>query len=189
MTKSVLLVGVGGQGTILAGKILSNGLLAAGFDVKMSEIHGMSQRGGAVSTHVRFGEKVHSPVIEKGSADVLISFEQLEALRWVSYLKPDGKAVVNSQTIFPTPVLSGAATYPADVLDRLGEATDVKVLDATAEAAKIGNPRGQNVLLVGAAVKLLGVKGVDWNDVIAQNVKSQFVEMNQKAFEKGYELV
>ncbi|MCL2753830.1 MAG: indolepyruvate oxidoreductase subunit beta [Defluviitaleaceae bacterium] len=189
MTKSVLLVGVGGQGTILAGKILSNGLLAAGYDVKMSEIHGMSQRGGAVSTHVRFGKKVHSPVIEKGGADVVISFEQLEALRWISYLKPEGKAVVNSQTILPTPVLSGASAYPADVLNRLEEATEIKVLDATAEAAKIGNPRGQNVLLVGAAVKLLGVEGVDWDDIIAQNVKPQFVEMNQKAFKKGHELV
>ncbi|MCL2575075.1 MAG: indolepyruvate oxidoreductase subunit beta [Defluviitaleaceae bacterium] len=189
MTKSVLLVGVGGQGTILAGKILTMGLLAAGYDVKMSEIHGMSQRGGAVSTHVRFGDNVYSPVIEKGGADVLISFEQLEALRWISYLKPEGKAVVNSQAIYPTPVLSGAAAYPADILQRLENAIDVKVLDATEEAAKIGNPRGQNVLLVGAAVKLLGVEGVDWDEIIAKNVKPQFAEMNQKAFETGFALV
>ncbi|MCL2855267.1 MAG: indolepyruvate oxidoreductase subunit beta [Defluviitaleaceae bacterium] len=189
MSKSILLVGVGGQGTILAGKILSNGLLAAGYDVKMSEIHGMSQRGGSVSTHVRYGDEVHSPVIEKGGADVLIAFEQLEALRWISYLKPDGVALVNSQTIAPTGVLAGAAEYPADVLDRLTKGVETKVMDATKEAAAIGNPRGQNVLLVGAIAKLMNLGDIDWKAIIASLVKPQFVEMNQKAFDRGFELV
>jgi indolepyruvate ferredoxin oxidoreductase beta subunit len=189
MTKSILLVGVGGQGTILAGKILSTGLQSAGFDVKMSEIHGMSQRGGAVSTHVRYGEKVYSPVIEKGGADVLIAFEQLEALRWTQYLRPEGTMIINSQTILPTTVLSGSAAYPNDVLERLAAGVDTKVIDATAEAGEIGNPRGQNVLLVGAVAKLLGLGDINWGEIIAGLVRPQFVEMNQKAFNRGFEII
>jgi len=189
MTKSILLVGVGGQGTILAGKILTSGLLTVGYDVKMSEIHGMSQRGGSVSTHVRYGEKVHSAVIEKGGADVLISFEQMEAMRWLSYLKPNGRAVINKQVILPQSVLIGQRTYPEGIVEDIKSKVDTIVLNATEEAAKVGNPRGQNVLLVGAAVKMLGLEGIDWNGIIAQSVRPQFVEMNQKAFERGYSLV
>ncbi|MCL2573056.1 MAG: indolepyruvate oxidoreductase subunit beta [Defluviitaleaceae bacterium] len=190
MTKSILLVGVGGQGTILAGKILTTGLLSAGYDVKMSEIHGMSQRGGSVSTHVRYSkEQVHSAVIEKGGADVLISFEQMEAMRWLGYLKPGGRAVINSQVILPQSVLTGQREYPQGILEDIGSKVETTVLNATEEAAKIGNPRGQNVLLVGTAAKLLGLGDIDWKAIIAQNVKEQFVEMNQKAFDKGFELV
>jgi len=189
MTKSVLLVGVGGQGTILAGKILSTGLQSAGYDVKMSEIHGMSQRGGAVSTHVRYGEKVYSPVIEKGGADIIISFETVESLRWMDYLKQGGMVIINNQVILPTSVLSGRNAYPSDVLERIKAVADTKVLDATAEAAKVGNPRGQNVLLVGACAKLLGLGDIDWKAIIADLVKPQFVEMNQMAFERGYEML
>jgi len=189
MTKSILLVGVGGQGTILAGKILTTGLLTAGYDVKMSEIHGMSQRGGSVSTHVRYGDMVHSAVIEKGGADVLISFEQMEAMRWLSYLKPDGRAVINSQVILPQSVLIGKTPYPKGILENISGKVKTTTLNATEEAAKIGNPRGQNLLLVGTAAKLLGLSDIDWNSVIEQNVRAQFVEMNQKAFERGYSLV
>jgi len=189
MTKSILLVGVGGQGTILAGKILTTGLLAAGYDVKMSEIHGMSQRGGSVSTHVRYGEKVYSAVIEKGGADVLISFEQMEAMRWLSYLKPTGRAVINSQVILPQSVLTGQKTYPQGILEDIGGKVETTVLNATEEAAKVGNPRGQNILLVGTVAKLLGLGDIDWKAVIAQNVREQFVDMNQKAFDVGYSLV
>lgn len=189
MTKSILLVGVGGQGTILAGKILTTGLLAAGYDVKMSEIHGMSQRGGSVSTHVRYGDKVYSAVIEKGGADVLIAFEQMEAMRWLPYLKPSGKAVINSQIILPQSVLTGKNAYPQGILEDIAAKVDTIVLNATEEAAKVGNPRGQNILLVGAIVKLLGLEGIDWKEIIAQNVRPQFVEMNQRAFELGYSLV
>jgi len=189
MTKSILLVGVGGQGTILAGKILTTGLLGVGYDVKMSEIHGMSQRGGSVSTHVRYGDKVYSAVIEQGGADVLISFEQMEAMRWLSYLKPGGRAVINSQIILPQSVLTGKNTYPQGILEDIADKVETTVLNATEEAASIGNPRGQNVLLVGTAAKLLGLADIDWHSVIAQNVRSQFVEMNQKAFDRGYSLV
>jgi len=189
MTKSILLVGVGGQGTILAGKILTTGLLTKGYDVKMSEIHGMSQRGGSVSTHVRYGDKVYSAVIEKGGADVLISFEQMEAMRWLSYLKPDGRAVINSQVILPQSVLTGQATYPEGIIEAIQAKVDTTVLDATKEAADVGNPRGQNVLLVGVAAKMLGLDGIDWNAIITQNVRAQFVDMNQKAFERGYSLM
>jgi len=189
MTKSILLVGVGGQGTILAGKILTTGLLSAGYDVKMSEIHGMSQRGGSVSTHVRYGDRVHSAVIEKGGADVLISFEQMEAMRWLSYLKPGGRAVINSQVILPQSVLTGQRAYPDGILENISAKVETTVLNATDEAAKIGNPRGQNILLVGTAAKLLGLGDIDWKDVIAQNVREQFVQMNQNAFDKGYSLV
>jgi len=188
MTKSILLVGVGGQGTILAGKILTTGLLEAGYDVKMSEIHGMSQRGGSVSTHVRYGEKVYSAVVEKGGADVLISFEQMEAMRWLTYLKPYGRAVINSQVILPQSVLTGQRAYPEGILEDIKSKVDTVVLNATEEAEKIGNPRGQNILLVGTAVKLLGLEGIDWKGIIAKSVKPQFVEMNQRAFERGYNL-
>ena len=189
MTKSILLVGVGGQGTILASKILSQGLLEAGFDVKMSEIHGMSQRGGAVSTHVRYGDKVYSPVMERGGADILVSFEQMEALRWLEYVKPTGKAIVNSLVINPMPVLIGQAVYSDKILDEMSSKIDTVVLDAHGEAAKLGNTRALNILLLGATVKLMRLMDIDWASIIKANVRSAFVEMNQKAFERGMELV
>jgi len=189
ITKSILLVGVGGQGTILASKILSQGLLEAGYDVKMSEIHGMSQRGGAVSTHVRYGDKVYSPVIERASADILVSFEQMEALRWLEYLKPTGKAVVNSLVWNPMPVLIGQATYSDKILDEIQSKVDTIVLDAHGEALKLGNPRALNILLLGATVKLMGLADIDWMRIIAANVRPAFVGMNQKAFERGMGLV
>ena len=188
MTKSILLVGVGGQGTILAAKILTLCLMEAGYDVKMSEIHGMSQRGGAVSSHVRYGEKVYSPVIEKGSADVLIAFEQMEALRWLDYIKPQAKAVVNSLVIKPVPVLIGKAAYSDQILDEIRARADATILDAQAEAIAVGNARALNILLVGTAVKLMNLEGIDWNKIIAENVKPAFVEVNQKAFARGLEL-
>ena len=188
MTKSILLVGVGGQGTILAAKILTLGLMQAGYDVKMSEIHGMSQRGGSVSSHVRYGEKVYSPVIEKGSADVLVSFEQMEALRWLDYIKPNAKAVVNSQKIKPVPVLMGKAAYPDNILDEIKARTDATILDARAEAIAVGSARALNILLVGVAVKLMQLKQIDWHNIIAENVKPAFVAVNQKAFTRGLAL-
>ena len=189
MTKSILLVGVGGQGTILASKILSQGLLEAGFDVKMSEIHGMSQRGGSVSTHVRYGDKVYSPVIERGSADILVSFEQMEALRWLEYVKPTGKAIVNNMVINPMPVLIGKAVYSDKILDEMAAKVETVVLDAHEEALKLGNSRVLNILLLGATVKLMGLTEIDWASVIKDNVKPAFVELNQKAFEVGMGLV
>jgi len=189
ITKNILLVGVGGQGTILAAKILTIGLMEAGYDVKMSEIHGMSQRGGAVSSHVRYGKKVYSPVIEKGSADVLVSFEQMEALRWLEYLKPEAKAVVNSQIIKPVPVIIGKAEYSGKILDEICSKVDATVLDAHAEALAVGNARALNLLLVGAATKIMKLEEINWGGIIAQNVKPAFVDVNQKAFIRGQELV
>jgi indolepyruvate ferredoxin oxidoreductase beta subunit len=163
--------------------------MEAGHDVKMSEIHGMSQRGGAVSSHVRYGEKVHSPVIEKGGADVLIAFEQMEALRWLEYMKPGAKAVVNSQIIKPVPVLIGNATYSDKILDELSAKSDTIIIDALTEAIAVGNARAVNLLLAGTSVKIMGLTDINWDKIIADNVKADFIEVNQKAFKRGMELV
>lgn len=184
--KNILLVGVGGQGTILASKILSTGLMEAGYDVKMSEIHGMSQRGGSVSTQVRFGEEVFSPIIGMGQADVLVAFEQMEALRFLDYLKPDGKIVVNDYQIPSAPILSGAAEYPQGVLELIRSKADTTIIKAADIAAEIGNPKSMNVVLFGALVKALGITGIDWEKTIGTIVKPKTVEVNIKAFKAGY---
>lgn len=189
MTKNVLLVGVGGQGTILASKLLTIGLMQAGYDVKMSEIHGMSQRGGSVSSQVRYGERVYSPVIEKGSADLLVSFEQMEALRWLEYLRPQGKVVVNDYRINPMPVIMGKAQYAEDILDQLKKTVDVTVVDAGHEAAALGNTRVMNIILLGTIVTLMGLEEIDWDTIVRENVKPAFVELNLKAIHRGMELV
>ncbi|MDR1704826.1 MAG: indolepyruvate oxidoreductase subunit beta [Clostridiales bacterium] len=186
--KSILLVGVGGQGTILAAKILTQGLMEAGHDVKMSEIHGMSQRGGSVSSQVRYGEKVYSPVIERGSADLLVSFEKMEALRWLEYAKKDAKAVVNDCEIMPMPVIIGSAAYSGGILDELKARIDTTVIDAADEAGKLGNPRVMNIILLGAAAKLIGIDNLDWDGIISANVKPAFAEINKQAFKRGTEL-
>lgn len=184
-TKSVLLVGVGGQGTILASKLLTLGLMEAGYDVKMSEIHGMSQRGGSVSSQVRYGDSVYSPVIELGGADILVSFELMEALRWLEYLKPDGQVVVNNYRINPMPVISGAATYAPDILEQLQKVTKVTVMDAADIAASLGNPKVMNIVLLGATVKAMGLEQIDWERIIRENVKPAFVDMNIQALHAG----
>jgi len=183
--KNLLLVGVGGQGMILAGKILSNGLLAAGYDVKMSEVHGMAQRGGSVSTQVRYGEKVYSPIIGPGEADILVAFEAMEALRWLPYLRPSGTCVVNDQKIPPVPVLLGKREYPEDAIERVRAKASTTVLDAVAIATTAGNPRTMNLVLLGALVAAMGLGDVDWEQAIADNVKSQFVAANVAAFTAG----
>lgn len=183
--QSVLFVGVGGQGTILASKILTLGLVEKGYDVKMSEVHGMSQRSGSVSTQVRFGEKVYSPIIGEGSADVIVSFEEMEAARYVQYLKPGGKIVINDCRIPSMPILSGASEYPQGIVDELKKNASVLVVDATGIATALGNPKSANIVLFGALVKALDLKGIDWKGVIAQTVKPAFVEVNLKAFEAG----
>ncbi len=150
--KSLLLVGVGGQGTILASKVLSAGLVDAGYDVKMSEVHGMAQRGGSVTTQVRFGEKVHSPIIGKGQADILVSFESMEAIRWLEFLNPNGKAVVNEYEIPSAPILMGNADYPEGVIEKIKEKVDTDVLDAGKIAEEVGNSKTMNIVLLGALV-------------------------------------
>ena len=190
MTKSVLLVGVGGQGTILASKLLTLGLMEEGYDVKMSEIHGMSQRGGSVSSQVRSGDKVWSPVIEKGSADMIVSFEKMEALRWLEYLKKDGKVVVNDHEMMPMPVIMGKADYAADIIDEIKKAChDVTVVNATEEAVKLGNGKVMNIILLGTIIKAMKLDNIDWDRIVRENVKPAFVEDNLKAIKVGMDLV
>ena len=186
--KNILLVGVGGQGTILASKILSEGLVEAGYDVKMSEIHGMSQRGGSVSTQIRFGEKVYSPIIGQGQADVIVAFEKMEALRWVPYLKEGGKMVINDHEIPSVPILMGQAEYPQGILEELSAKTSTVVVKAAEIAANLGNSKAMNIVLLGALVKAMGVEGVDWKKAIENNVKKGFEELNLKAFDEGMAL-
>ena len=161
MNKCIILVGVGGQGTITTSTILSKGLIEAGFDVKMSEIHGMSQRGGNVSTQVRYGEKVYSPIVGAGEADVIVAFEKMEALRWLEYLKPDGKLVVNDFEIPSAPILMGVAEYPEGILEILQEKADTLVFKAGEIAESLGTAKAMNIVLLGALVKAMKVEGVD----------------------------
>ena len=184
-TKSILLVGVGGQGTILASKVLSEGLVEAGYDVKMSEIHGMAQRGGSVSTQVRFGNKVFSPIIGKGEADILVSFETMEALSWLEYLKPDGKVVVNDYKIPSAPILMGKEDYPEGVIDIIKDKANTNIIDAAKIAENLGNTKVMNIVLFGALVKAMGLTDIDWEDVIRKTVKEKFVDINIKAFNAG----
>ncbi|MFV0527388.1 MAG: indolepyruvate oxidoreductase subunit beta [Lachnospiraceae bacterium] len=189
MTKSILLVGVGGQGTILASKILTLGLMQAGYDVKMSEIHGMSQRGGSVSSQVRYGEKVESPVIEKGKADSIVSFEKMEALRSLDYLKPGGKLVVNSVEIPSMSVITGEEKYAADILEEIQKHVTPKVVNATELAEELGNEKAANMVLLGTIIKSMELEEIDWDSIIKENVKPQFVELNCKALHVGMQAV
>lgn len=189
MTKSILLVGVGGQGTILASKLLTTGLMEAGYDVKMSEIHGMSQRGGSVSSQVRYGEDVQSPVIEVGGADILISFEKMEALRWLKYLKPEGKAVVNDFEIESMPILNGKADYPEGINELLVEKASATIIDAVSKAKELGNTKVMNVVLLGALVKSMGLDEINWENIIRENVKERFIDINIEAIKVGMDLV
>lgn len=187
--KNILLVGVGGQGIILASKILSTGLMNAGYDVKMSEVHGMAQRGGSVTTQVRFGKKVYSPIIGKGQADILVSFEKMETGKWIEYLNVNGKVVVNDYEIPSAPILSGKEKYPEGIIEELQKKVDVTVFKAADIAKELGNIRTMNVVMVGALVKALGLDDIDWEEVVKQTVKEKFVDINIKALRKGMEQV
>lgn len=185
MTKSILLVGVGGQGTILASKILTLGLMESGYDVKMSEIHGMSQRGGSVSSQVRYGDKVDSPVIEKGSADMIVSFEKMEALRNLDYLKEGGVLIINDEQIDSMSVITGRENYPDDVLDEIKKHAEAKVLNATELAEKLGNVKAANIILLGTIIKSMGLEHIDWESIIKANIKPKFVDLNLEAIKVG----
>jgi len=187
--KNILLVGVGGQGTILVSKILSSGLLNAGYDVKMSEIHGMAQRGGSVSTQVRFGEKVHSPIMAHGQADILVSFEMMEALRWMKYLSPEGKVVINDYQIPSAPILFGKVDYPEGVARIISGKVNATIIKASEIAAKIGNSRTMNIVLFGALVKSMQLTEIDWESAIRDNVKPAMADINISAFKAGMETV
>ena len=187
--KNILFIGVGGQGTILASKILSEGLLRNGYDVKMSEVHGMAQRGGSVTTQVRFGEKVYSPLIEKGKADAIVAFEKSEALRALPYLKEGGHLIVNDYEIHPVPVLIGLEKYPEGVNDVLKSTAENTVIIKAAEIAKeLGNMKAQNVVLLGALLKALDIKEVNWEEVVASLVPIKAIELNKKALVAGMEI-
>ena len=185
-TKSIMIVGVGGQGTLLTSRILGGIITRAGFDVKLSEVHGMAQRGGSVVTFVRYGDKVSEPIVEEGCADVLIAFERLEALRYAHFLKPDGVLIVNDQRIDPMTVVTGAAEYPENIIEDLSKKYKVIALDAMEEAGKLGNTRVFNTIIVGVAAKHMDFAKEDWLKVIEKTVPPKTVDINQKAFEAGF---
>lgn len=185
-TKSIMIVGVGGQGTLLASRILGNVLMANGFDVKVSEVHGMSQRGGSVVTYVKYGERVCSPVVDRGEADFILCFERLEAARWLSYLKEGGRMMINDQRIAPMPVITGAAAYPEGIIDKIkATGADVVSVDALALALEAGNAKAVNVVLIGLLSSLLDFPEEAWMRSLESEVKPKFLELNKKAFALG----
>ena len=184
---NIIIAGVGGQGTLLASRIIGAVAIKCGYDVKVSEVHGMSQRGGSVITFVKFGKKVYSPIIDIGEADIILAFEELEALRWISYLNPDGKFIVNTQNIDPMPVITGAAKYPENIIGTLKEKfKNVLTIDAMKYADEIGNNKVANVVLIGYMAKHTDIDKEIWVDAIKNTVPQKFVELNVKAFEAGY---
>lgn len=185
-TKNIMIVGVGGQGTLLTSRVLGGVILQAGFDVKLSEVHGMAQRGGSVVTFVRFGDKVAEPIVEEGRADVLIAFEKLEAARYAHYLKKDGVLIVNDQRIDPMPVIIGATKYPDNIIETLEEKYNVIKVDALEEAKKIGNARTFNIIILGIAARHMEFSKDEWLQVIEETVPQKTIEINKKAFELGY---
>ena len=187
MVKNILIVGVGGQGTLLASKLMGKAFIEQGYDVKVSEVHGMSQRGGSVVTYVRYGDKVYSPLVEKGEADIIISFEQLEAARWLPFLKPGGVLITSTQRIDPMPVIMGNAQYPEDILPAIeGKGVKVVAVDALDLAMQAGSAKAVNVVLLGVAARFLGLDKELWPDVIRSTVPPKTVTVNEKAFELGY---
>ena len=187
-TKNIMIVGVGGQGSLLASKLLGRLLLTRGYDIKVSEVHGMSQRGGSVVTYVRYGDKVYSPVIDKGQADFIVSFELLEAARWTEFLKPGGKIVVNTQQINPMPVIIGAAEYPQDLVSKmLSAGIDVDAFDALSIAEQAGSSKAVNIVLMGHLSRYFDFTEEEWMDAIEKSVPAKFLELNKKAFLLGRE--
>ncbi len=185
-TKNIMIVGVGGQGTLLASKLLGRLLITKGYDVKVSEVHGMSQRGGNVVTYVRYGEHVYSPIIDKGEADLILSFELLEAARWTEYLKKDGKIITNSQQINPMPVITGAAQYPEDLVGKMrAKGIHVDAFDALTLAEEAGSSKAVNLVLMGRISKYFDFSEETWIEAIEQSVPPKFIEMNKKAFKLG----
>ena len=195
--KNIMIVGVGGQGTLLTSRILGGLTIAGGYDVKLSEVHGMAQRGGSVVTFVRYGEKVAEPIVEEGQADVIIAFERLEALRYAHFLKKDGVLIVNDWRIDPMPVVIGAARYPENILEDLEKEYKVYKVDATEESKKLGNPeeakklgnsRVFNLIVLGIAAQHMDFTKEQWYEVIEKTVPQKTVELNKKAFDVGYTL-
>ena len=187
-TKGIMIVGVGGQGTLLASRILGSVLMGQGYDVKMSEVHGMSQRGGSVVTYVKFGEKVYSPLVDLGEADYIIAFERLEGARWVSYLKEGGTLMINDRRISPMPVITGAMEYPSEIVEKLRDkGAKVIACDALSMANKAGNAKSVNVVMIGILSALTEFSEEVWQAALTECVKPKFLELNKKAFSLGRE--
>ena len=187
-SKNIMIVGVGGQGTLLTSRILGKLAVGAGYDVKLSEVHGMAQRGGSVVTFVRYGEQVAEPIVEEGQADVLIAFEKLEALRYLHFLKKGGVVVVNDWRIDPITVVTGAASYPEGIIERLKKERKTIVVEAMAEAKKLGTSKVFNVVVLGAAARHMTFSKEQWISVIESTVPPKTIEINKAAFEAGYQL-
>ncbi len=188
MTRNIMIVGVGGQGTLLASRILGNTVISKGYDVKVSEVHGMSQRGGSVVTYVKYGEKVFSPIIDRGEADIILAFEMLEAYRALPYLKDGGKIIANTQEINPMPVITGAASYPENIADKISSKAELIQVDAAKAAHKAGNIKAVNVVLIGVMAKSTDIPYEDWVKTIKTTVPEKFLDVNLKAFDMGYNM-
>lgn len=186
---SAILVGVGGQGAILTAKILVGGLIRAGYDVKMSEVHGMSQRGGSVSTQVHWGEKVYSPLVGKGGAELLVAFEKMEAVRYAEFLRPGGTAVINDYEIPSSTISAGLCQYPAGCLEAMEASFRCLTLNAGAIALELGNAKCMNVVLFGAMTKAMDFGPIDWEQVIRETVPAASLELNLRAYQAGREAV
>lgn len=190
MVKNILLVGVGGQGTILVSRILSEGLVMEGYDVKMSEIHGMAQRGGSVTTQIRYGDRVYSPSITPGEVDVLVAFEKLEGARYVNQLRKDGTLIINEEEMYPLPVLVGTEKYPEGLLEEIKEKVENTIsLNARRLAEDLGEPRVQNIIMLGMLITALELGEIDWISLIKANLPERVHEVNIKAFELGTSLL
>ena len=185
--KSILLVGVGGQGAILTAKVLVNGLMRAGYDVKMSEVHGMSQRGGSVSTQVRWGEKVYSPLIGDGAADYMVAFEKMEAVRYANFLKPEGVAVINDYEMASSTIASGQFQYPEGCLEAMQKTFQTFSLKAADIAIELGSAKCMNIVLFGAVAHVLKMDNIDWEEVIRDTVPPKFLDLNLRAYRAGLE--
>ncbi|NMA67577.1 MAG: indolepyruvate oxidoreductase subunit beta [Clostridiaceae bacterium] len=186
--RSIMIVGVGGQGTLLTSRILGDVAVNLGLDVKVSEVHGMSQRGGSVVTYVKMGEKIYSPTVEKNEADILLCFEQLEALRWIDYVKKDGAVIINTQKIDPMPVIIGNSEYPQNIIEKIKEEYSQTISVPALDMAKAcGNIKAVNVVMIGVMAKRTEIDKEIWLNAIKKTVKPQFVDMNIKAFNMGYD--
>ncbi|MDD3766019.1 MAG: indolepyruvate oxidoreductase subunit beta [Eubacteriales bacterium] len=186
---NIMIVGVGGQGTLLASRILGAAAIANGYDVKVSEVHGMSQRGGSVVTYVKYGDKVYSPIVGEGEADIILAFEQLEAYRYANYLKKGGKMLVNIQKTNPMPVITGAAEYPKDIIEKMRQkGADIIDVDAFSLACEAGNAKTVNVVLIGVLAARSNIEKDIWLSALEDTVPPKFLEVNKKAFELGYNL-
>ncbi len=185
---NIMIVGVGGQGTLLASRILGKTAIKEGYDVKVSEVHGMSQRGGSVITYVKYGDKVYSPIIDRGEADLILAFEMLEAMRALPYLKKGGRIIVNTQKMNPMPVITGAVKYPENIEEKLSQKVNLQAVDALSLAESAGNIKAVNVVLIGLLAKSTDADKQVWIDVIKETVPAKLLDVNLKAFELGYEM-